>query len=92
MTSIARWGRRYFLRPPSPPREPPNSGFQGLDNIQKVEEEKLAWYKPAHFYPVRLGEVFNSRYQVVGKLGYGAYSTVWLCRDLEYEYNPISWI
>ena len=29
-----------------------------------------------------MGEVFQSRYQVVGKLGYGGYSTAWLCRDL----------
>ncbi|PIL32639.1 hypothetical protein GSI_05343 [Ganoderma sinense ZZ0214-1] len=27
-------------------------------------------------------DVLHSRYQVVGKLGNGAYSTVWLCRDL----------
>jgi hypothetical protein len=32
---------------------------------------------------VHLGEVFQSRYQVVAKLGFGVYSTVWLCRDLQ---------
>lgn len=26
----------------------------------------------------------QSRHQVVGKLGYGAYSTLWLARDPEY--------
>ncbi|KAI9806285.1 MAG: hypothetical protein M1825_006400 [Sarcosagium campestre] len=34
------------------------------------------------FYPVRIGEVFQSRYQVLGKLGYGSRSTAWLCCDL----------
>ncbi|KAL4958916.1 kinase-like domain-containing protein [Aspergillus stella-maris] len=34
------------------------------------------------FYPVRVGEVLNHRYQIVGKLGYGSSATVWLCRDL----------
>ncbi|EXJ86262.1 hypothetical protein A1O1_06632 [Capronia coronata CBS 617.96] len=34
------------------------------------------------FYPVRLGDVFQSGYQVVAKLGFGTASTVWLCRDL----------
>jgi hypothetical protein len=48
-----------------------------------VEEEKLAWYSHDHFYPVKIGDVFHSKYQVVGKLGYGGYSTVWLCRDLQ---------
>lgn len=40
-------------------------------------------YHPDHFYPVRLGEVFNDRFQTVAKLGYGSSSTVWLARDLE---------
>lgn len=40
-------------------------------------------YKPENYYPVYLGEVFKERYQVVAKLGYGVYSTVWLCRDLQ---------
>ncbi|KAI0654569.1 kinase-like domain-containing protein [Cubamyces menziesii] len=47
-----------------------------------IEEERLPWYDSRDFYPVRVGQVFKSRYQVVGKLGYGGYSTVWLCRDL----------
>lgn len=29
-----------------------------------------------------MGEVLADRYQLVGKLGYGAYSTAWLARDL----------
>lgn len=36
------------------------------------------------FYPVRIGEVFRERYQVVAKLGWGAHSTIWLCHDLQY--------
>jgi len=34
--------------------------------------------------PQQLGDVFDSRYQVVAKLGFGTASTVWLCRDLKY--------
>ncbi|WQF87064.1 Putative protein kinase [Colletotrichum destructivum] len=40
-------------------------------------------YNPAHFYPVRLGEVFNDRFQAAAKLGYGSSSTIWLTRDLQ---------
>jgi len=41
-------------------------------------------YRPGLFYPVHIGEVFESRYQVLGKLGYGSRSTAWLCRDLRW--------
>lgn len=50
-----------------------------------VEEESIPNYKAQRYYPVRIGEVFNERYQVIGKLGYGSSSTVWLCRDLGYN-------
>ncbi|KAL4938853.1 hypothetical protein BDV06DRAFT_231493 [Aspergillus oleicola] len=74
--------RPSFLRSVSPVREFPQSSFPLLDPTQKLEEETLSWYSPDGFYPVKIGEVFQSRYQVVGKLGYGGYSTIWLCRDL----------
>jgi non-specific serine/threonine protein kinase len=46
-----------------------------------VEEETLPHYDFSHFYPVKIGDVYQDRYKVIGKLGYGAYSTSWLCRD-----------
>lgn len=46
--------------------------FDTIDVAQKVEEETLSWYSPEDFYPVKIGETFKSRYQVVGKLGYGS--------------------
>ncbi|XP_058029347.1 SRSF protein kinase 3-like isoform X1 [Ahaetulla prasina] len=33
------------------------------------------------YYPVKKGETFNGRYHVVQNLGYGYFSTVWLCQD-----------
>lgn len=45
-------------------------------------EEDLDRYHPGGYHPVQLGEVFNDRYMVVRKLGYGQYSTVWLARDI----------
>lgn len=47
-----------------------------------VEEETLPSYRPGNYFPVRIGEIFDDRYKVLGKLGYGSASTVWLCRDL----------
>ncbi|KAJ5561485.1 hypothetical protein N7461_000246 [Penicillium sp. DV-2018c] len=47
-----------------------------------IEEECTPYYGPARFYPARLGNVLNGRYQLATKLGYGSSSTVWLARDL----------
>ena len=49
---------------------------------KKFEEESMPAYDLGLFYPVRIGEVFQKRYQVLRKMGYGANSTVWMCRDL----------
>ncbi|KLJ08671.1 hypothetical protein EMPG_15875 [Blastomyces silverae] len=49
----------------------------------KLEEEELPAYNAVDFYPVKLGDVFDSRYRVIAKLGFGVGSSVWLCRDLE---------
>lgn len=60
----------------------PSSGFDILDPAEKIEEETLPDYLAERYYPVHIGEVFNSQYQVLTKLGFGSSSTVWLCRDL----------
>lgn len=38
-------------------------------------------YRPGGFHPVLLNDVFNNRYRVVSKLGFGSFSTVWLSVD-----------
>jgi serine/threonine protein kinase len=64
------------------PRQFSTAGWEVIGSSCLVEEEESEWYKPEDFYPVRIGEVFKSQYQVVGKLGYGTFGTAWLCRDL----------
>lgn len=54
----------------------PQSGYQIIDSSIKLEEETLPHYEQTSFYPVRIGDVFQNRYQMVNKLGYGANSTV----------------
>jgi serine/threonine-protein kinase SRPK3 len=83
MSNLFRLAERLLPRSPPPAGQFLLSGFHTFSTAEKVEEETLAWYSPDVFYPVRIGDVFHSRYQVLGKLGYGAYSTVWLCRDLQ---------
>ena len=44
--------------------------------------EDLEGYCYGGYHPVRLGDEFSeSRYRIIHKLGYGAFSTVWLARD-----------
>ena len=82
MATMGRWARNAFTRSASPRRIFPNNGFKAISDVERMEEENWDWYKPDLFYPVHIGEVFQSRYQVLGKLGYGSRSTAWLCRDL----------
>ncbi|KAG2525784.1 hypothetical protein BBO99_00004474 [Phytophthora kernoviae] len=45
------------------------------------EEEGESSYKPGGYHPVQVGEVYNNRFEVVEKLGWGHFSTVWKCQD-----------
>ncbi|KAF4505746.1 hypothetical protein G6O67_007663 [Ophiocordyceps sinensis] len=67
---------------PRQPRKFPSSGFETIDPSQRVEEERLRLYGSQDYYPMRIGQVVQGRYQVVAKLGYGTSSTVWLSRHL----------
>ena len=73
------------MSPPSPCRTFPTSGYVTLNATEKIEEEKILAYNAEDYYPVYIGEKFNSRYQIVAKLGFGVNSTVWLSRDLRQE-------
>ncbi|KAF8870387.1 protein kinase [Gymnopilus junonius] len=55
----------------------PAAFFKELPADATFEEEEIPEYDSKDFYPVRLGEVFNSRYQVIAKQGFGTSSTVW---------------
>ncbi|KAG6365455.1 hypothetical protein INS49_007066 [Diaporthe citri] len=49
--------------------------------FQLGPSEDLEWYEPGGFHPVHLQDVYDRRYSVVHKLGFGGFSTVWLARD-----------
>ncbi|KAK4815333.1 hypothetical protein QYF61_026238 [Mycteria americana] len=52
-----------------------------LGTEERVQEEVPAARHAGGHHPVREGEVFNTRYQALRKLGCGAFATVWLCQD-----------
>lgn len=59
-----------------------NPNFVRIPPTHLVEEETTPDYVASRYYPTRIGQVLQNRYQVVGKLGFGVTSTVWLARDL----------
>ncbi|XP_075751617.1 SRSF protein kinase 3 isoform X2 [Rhipicephalus microplus] len=46
------------------------------------EQEDPRDYCKGGYHPVKIGDLFYTRYHVVRKLGWGHFSTVWLCWDL----------
>ncbi|KAJ5723664.1 hypothetical protein N7488_001699 [Penicillium malachiteum] len=79
LRSLPLFGRRWTPLNFSKPN------FVRIPASQKIEEETIPGYVAARYYPTRIGEILQSRYQVVGKLGFGTSSTVWLARDMDYR-------
>lgn len=48
---------------------------------EEDEQEDSRDYCNGGYHPVEIGDIFHTRYQVVRKLGWGHFSTVWLCWD-----------
>ena len=70
VVSLQWW---QFLRRTEVPKE-----------IPKIEEELSYCYDPTRYCRVRIGDtVGNGRFQILGKLGWGQFSTVWFANDTE---------
>ncbi|RAL03519.1 kinase-like protein [Aspergillus ibericus CBS 121593] len=52
--------------------------YQPIEGVERLER-----YRPGGYHPIRVGDMLNDRYQVIHKLGHGAYSTIWLSRDTQ---------
>lgn len=48
-----------------------------------VDRKEVSMFVVGGYYPVEIGAIFIDRYQVVKKLGWGHFSTVWLGWDIE---------
>ena len=55
-----------------------NPNFKILPTDLKIEEEAHDAISKGRYYPVRIGDIIENKYQIVGKLGFGVGSTVWL--------------
>ncbi|KAK7001728.1 SRSF protein kinase 2, partial [Halocaridina rubra] len=50
---------------------------------RKKKADKNHEYGVGGYHPVKIGDLFYNRYHVIRKLGWGHFSTVWLCWDLQ---------
>ncbi|KAL5244219.1 hypothetical protein ACI65C_011629 [Semiaphis heraclei] len=61
-----------------------NESDEGTDEMyasDEEEQEESSDYCKGGYHPVQIGDVFQNRYHVLRKLGWGHFSTVWLCWD-----------
>lgn len=49
-----------------------------FNDIEDIED-----YVPGGFHPIHIGDILDHRYEVLHKLGYGGFSTIWLANDVE---------
>ncbi|KAH6848251.1 kinase-like domain-containing protein [Chaetomium sp. MPI-CAGE-AT-0009] len=63
---------------PAPRQGEPAETVPDPGDIEEGRDE----YRPGGFHPVYIGDVYAGKYKIRNKVGYGAYSTVWLVQDL----------
>uniref|UniRef100_A0A6M2DER0 non-specific serine/threonine protein kinase n=1 Tax=Xenopsylla cheopis TaxID=163159 RepID=A0A6M2DER0_XENCH len=81
----ARDNNRYINRL-EPTHSSSNETIEDEEEVYTSEEEEeqedTTDYCKGGYHPVKIGDLFLSRYHVTRKLGWGHFSTVWLCWDL----------
>eukprot|EP00554_Chaetoceros_debilis_P007547 CAMPEP_0194076222 /NCGR_PEP_ID=MMETSP0149-20130528/3061_1 /TAXON_ID=122233 /ORGANISM="Chaetoceros debilis, Strain MM31A-1" /LENGTH=1124 /DNA_ID=CAMNT_0038756911 /DNA_START=304 /DNA_END=3678 /DNA_ORIENTATION=- len=58
-----------------------DKGNQSAEDYSDDEDEGEEGYKVGGYHRVKVGEVYNQRYVVIKKLGWGHFSTVWMVKD-----------
>jgi hypothetical protein len=83
--TLIEMGKRSSQPIPVAPFTITRNGLQGNSETELVEEENYKEFKTGNYCPVDIGDVCASNtYQILGKLGFGSTSTVWLARNLQY--------
>merc|ERR1712086_765353 len=80
--------------PPPPPRVKPVQSIQPQkpdysdesehdsdEGSSDSDVEDAEDYRKGGYHAVSIGDLFNSKYRVISKLGWGHFSTVWMCKD-----------
>ncbi|KAF7563996.1 hypothetical protein G7046_g120 [Stylonectria norvegica] len=83
MSLPTKWLGSLFHRKPLQAFKFPATGYKTIKPSYVLEEEQLDEFKAGRYYPVNIGDVYASKYQVLGKLGFGTTSTVWMARNFQ---------
>ncbi|XP_023238889.1 SRSF protein kinase 1-like [Centruroides sculpturatus] len=62
-------------------RESESISNEEIFSSSEDEQEDQRDYCKGGYCPVKIGDVLNSQYRIIRKLGWGHFSTVWLCWD-----------
>ena len=74
---------RFLWKQALAPKPLSTRPYPTLNASTPLEEENMPHCNAADWYPVFIGELFESRYQVLGKLGFGLNSTIYISRYLQ---------
>lgn len=55
------------------------------EEYTESDDEGAEGYRKGGYHVVAIGEVYNGRYRIIAKLGWGHFSTVWLCQDMNFN-------
>lgn len=80
---LMKFVRQSLYRRPAAILRFPTSGFETVDDKTILEEEQFDEFNEGKYYPVNIGDVYHEKYQVLGKLGFGTTSTVWLAHNFQ---------
>lgn len=84
MSLLLKWARILSRRTPLVPLHFPATGFEVVPESETLEEEQFQdALNAGQYYPVRIGDIYAQKYQILGKLGFGTTSTVWLAQYLQ---------
>jgi len=82
----SHWSSLGDRNPISETSSRPESYYEEEEEIlgsDDDEQEDPKDYCKGGYHPVKIGDLFTNRYHVIRKLGWGHFSTVWLCWDLQ---------
>jgi hypothetical protein len=71
---------RPFRRNAQARRQPSRPTWSEEDSREDFQRGRV-------YYPVEIRRVYDDRYEVVGKLGWGMSSTAWIAKDHHPEYG-----
>jgi len=81
-TRFAKKKKRFIKKKPiTNQKEKEDYTSSDSDSYHSEEDEGRNAFKRGGYHPVKIGEIFNSRYRILTKLGVGHFSTVWLAAD-----------